>query len=114
MDQEINCAGMMFVVLHDNVRPWQADLVRPTVRNVHLPIVWREGGTMQDIVQDIDILDAKLPCWDPHDGCCQPPRTTKHQQEHVDNHASTLPNEDCGVYIPHVHHLLRRDPGEHE
>lgn len=58
MDQQVDSACVVLVMLHDDILPWQVHLVRPAMRDVLLPHVRREGRTVEHIVQAVNILDA--------------------------------------------------------
>mmetsp|Transcript_91402 Transcript_91402/g.232555 ORF Transcript_91402/g.232555 Transcript_91402/m.232555 type:complete len:279 (-) Transcript_91402:86-922(-) len=57
--QEVERRVVVPVVFHDDVHPRQRDEVREGVRDVTLPLVRREGGAVDDVVQDVHILDAE-------------------------------------------------------
>ena len=61
MHQQVHSAGVVPLMLKHNLLPGQAELIGPAVCDVLLPLVGREGGSVQHIVQDVDILD--------HEGC---------------------------------------------
>lgn len=116
VDQEIDSTRVMLHVFHDNICPRQTEEVRPTMRDVVLPPIWWESGTMEHVMKNVHVLDAKLPKRDTNESCRKPEWYSLTVIEHycINDRAQALTDEYCSVPLPHVHHLLRCDFAKHE
>mmetsp|Transcript_103076 Transcript_103076/g.268488 ORF Transcript_103076/g.268488 Transcript_103076/m.268488 type:complete len:507 (+) Transcript_103076:113-1633(+) len=103
------------VVFHDEVHPRDRDEICQRVRDVVLPLVRREGGAVDHIVQNVHVLDAE----DHHDEAVDE-RGHAEREDLVPQHGpirddvEALQHENHRVDVPHVDFLLRADLGEHE
>ena len=112
VNQQVHCAGVVSLVLQHQLLPRQRKLISPAMSNVLLPVIRREGGTVENVVQNVDVLDHQR-CHGHAKSCCsQVPIHVLGQHEAVGQDAGTLSTKECGVHVPHVQHLLRRDPSE--
>ena len=112
VNQQVHCAGVVSLVLQHQLLPRQRKLISPAMSNVLLPVIRREGGTVENVVQNVDILDHQRCHWHAKSCCSQVPIHVLGQHEAVGQDAGTLSTKECGVHVPHVQHLLRRDPSE--
>mmetsp|Transcript_29360 Transcript_29360/g.84344 ORF Transcript_29360/g.84344 Transcript_29360/m.84344 type:complete len:340 (-) Transcript_29360:184-1203(-) len=114
VDQEVHGARVVPVVLEDDLGPRQRDQIRERVGDVVLPLVGRERGAVDDIVQDVHILDHEHGEWQGKEEGGEVPVQTCRQHRAVRKDARALAHEDQRVDVPHVHHLLHRDLCEEE
>mmetsp|Transcript_122877 Transcript_122877/g.274352 ORF Transcript_122877/g.274352 Transcript_122877/m.274352 type:complete len:345 (+) Transcript_122877:102-1136(+) len=107
VDEEVHRACVVSVVLQDDLGPRQRDEVGPGVRDVVLPLVGREGGTVNNIVKDVDILDHQHGERNGEECRSEVPIQADGQHPTISQYAGALGHKNEGVYAPHVHHLLR-------
>jgi len=60
LHQQVDRACVMPVVLEHELLPRQGEEVTERMRDVLLPRVRRKGGTMHDVMVDVDVLDADV------------------------------------------------------
>mmetsp|Transcript_76205 Transcript_76205/g.191833 ORF Transcript_76205/g.191833 Transcript_76205/m.191833 type:complete len:291 (+) Transcript_76205:347-1219(+) len=118
MVQQVKGGVVVPVVFHDDIHPGQGPEVRKGVSDVVLPLVRREGGAMDHIVQDVHVLDAEGD-HDKAEDCrghtkADPDAGPVIQHGPIQHNVEALRDEDQGVDVPHVHLLLRADLREHE
>ena len=102
MNQKVHSAGMVPLVLQNNLLPGQWKLIGPAVSDVLLPLIRREGSPVQDVMQNVDILDHE-PChWHSEECGGKVPIHILRKHEAVCQDASTLTAEQSGVHVPHI------------
>mmetsp|Transcript_49285 Transcript_49285/g.90918 ORF Transcript_49285/g.90918 Transcript_49285/m.90918 type:complete len:409 (-) Transcript_49285:125-1351(-) len=113
--EQIHGAGMMPVVLQDELFPWKREEITEGMRQVLLPRVRRECSAMHDIMIDIDVLDGQVgkrssKC----DRACPEVAWKASESCAICNDHQALCHKDERQDVPHVHHLLRGNLGEQE
>ena len=108
MHQKVHSAGMVPLVLQNNLLPGQWKLISPAVSDVLLPLIRREGGTVQNVMQNVDVLDHEPSHRHSEERGGKVPIYILREHEAVCQDASTLAAEQSGVHVPHIEHPERR------
>jgi len=113
LHQQVDSAGMVPVVLQDELLPRKREEVCEGMCEILLPIVDRKGCAVHDVMVDVNVLDSDVGERDAKEQRAGPPEIWQEGQgSAVAKDHEALGDKDQREHIPHVHHLLRRDLGE--
>mmetsp|Transcript_36010 Transcript_36010/g.58978 ORF Transcript_36010/g.58978 Transcript_36010/m.58978 type:complete len:457 (-) Transcript_36010:72-1442(-) len=115
LDQQIHGAGVVAIVLQDELLPGQGEEIREGMSQELLKVVDGEGGPMHHVVIDVDLLDRDVGEGDAKAQGAAPPMLREGRQGRAvaQNHQH-LSDEDGCQDVPHVDHLLWGNLGEQE
>mmetsp|Transcript_66332 Transcript_66332/g.194102 ORF Transcript_66332/g.194102 Transcript_66332/m.194102 type:complete len:286 (-) Transcript_66332:235-1092(-) len=112
--EQVRRARVVLHVLHDHVLPGDAELVRPAVGDVCLPIMGREGGSMDHVMKAVDVLNAQPRHRDAEAESGSPEGQEVQEDGRVQDDQCGLRHEEQREYFPQVQHVVVRHFCEEE